>query len=150
MDVSGTDSRLAVCGLSNCDCAVQSRLSRALMTLHWEEVRICHVGLCATHLHCCSWTPGLTFKPVICLQPERKRPSSIAGAVVAPRHSSAVGYIEAGRRRNARYCLDSSGWKPHNWLMHPRSAHPSVCRRCCVSSRGFIQLFKLPSVDSAS
>lgn len=90
-DVGGTDSRPAVCGLSNCDCAVQSCLSRALMTSHWEEVRVCHVGLCATHLHCCSWSPGLTFKPVICLQPDRKRPSSITGAVVAPRHSSAVG-----------------------------------------------------------
>lgn len=33
---------------SNCDCA--QRLGRAVMTSQREEVRICHVGLCAAHL----------------------------------------------------------------------------------------------------
>lgn len=38
--------------------------------------------------------------------------------------------IKAGRRRNARWCLDSTGWEPHKWLMHPRPLHPPVCCRC--------------------
>lgn len=104
-----------------------------------SEMRVCHVGLCATHLHCCFCSTGLTFKPVLCFKPGEKRSSSIAGALVARRHISADGDIEAVRWRNARRCVDLS----HNWLMHPRPTHPSVCYRCCVSKDGFMELFKL-------
>lgn len=73
-------------------------------------------------------SPGLTFKAVLCFLPQWKRPSSIVGVVVALRLISAFRDIEAGRRRNARFRLYPPGWKPHNWLMHPRSLHPPVCR----------------------
>lgn len=112
------------------------------MTSRWEEVQICHVGLRAAPLHCCSWSPGQTLKTFICFHLEIKPLHNVAGTAVARRHSSAVGYIEAGRWRNARCCLDSSSWKPHKWLMHPRSLHPPVCCRCCVSSCGFTGLCK--------
>lgn len=117
-------------------CSPLTRLSRALMTTRGEEVRVCHVGLCATHLHCCSSSPGLTFRAFLSSQLDEKRPPSRAGAVVARHRIGAATDIEAERRRNARCCLDSS----HNWLMHPRSVQPPACCRCCVSNDGLTQL----------
>lgn len=92
---------------SNCDCAVRS-WSRTLMTYPREEVRICHVGLCVTHLHSCSWSLWLTLKLFICFQREIRRPFSTVGSAPARRHVSTLVYIEAGRRCG----LGSSSWKP--------------------------------------
>lgn len=65
-----------------------------------------------------------------------KRTSTTTGFSVDRRDNSAYGHIKSGSRRNARWCLHSTGWEPHKWLMHPRSLHPPVCCRCGVSTRG--------------
>ncbi|MEQ2258867.1 hypothetical protein XENORESO_003582 [Xenotaenia resolanae] len=57
------------------------------MTTRAEEVLVCHVGLCAVHLHCCSSSSVLTFRPVLYFQTRRKRPSIVPVAVVSHRHA---------------------------------------------------------------
>lgn len=94
---------------SNCDCAVCACVSRALMTTRGEEVRVCHVGLCATHLHCCSSSPGLTFWRRFVLSPREKATTR------SHRHR---------RRSSPRQCSPGNwSWKAEKCSVLPRTRH---------------------------